>query len=92
MALTSSLYMSCPAGGPAVAAVKVLGELLALPMLAGFALLGSEFVGVGCRRAERLALFIELAPSELAVRGGDAECVRGGVIRGTCEDIAGRGP
>lgn len=69
-----------------VPAVSVLGELLALLVLAGFALLGSEFAGVGCRRADKLALLV----GGLELRGGDAEWVRGGV--GADADMAGKGP
>jgi hypothetical protein len=61
-----------------------LGELLAL-LLAGFALLGSELVGVGCsRRADRLALLLlrgGIPPnSECELLGGDTEWPLGGGV------------
>lgn len=92
-ALKSSLDMSLVAeGGPVVPDDMARGELLALFELAGFALFGSELAGVGWRRADKLALLMLLFVSEFAVRGGDADCVRGGVRRGGAAGIAGRGP
>lgn len=69
-----------------------LGELQALLGFMGLALLGSELAGVGCSRADRLALLIVLGPSELVARGGDTEAVLGGVSRGPTPGIEGNGP
>jgi hypothetical protein len=73
------------------------GELLAL-LFAGLALPDSELAGVGCSRAERLALLPIGAPltgaSECDDRGGETDRVLvGGVPIGPVADvIAGRGP
>lgn len=76
-----------------VPVVMALGELLALFGLAGLALFGSEFAGVGwSRSADKLALLRPLFVSEFAVLGGDTDCVLGGVRRGGAAGIAGRGP
>lgn len=93
MALASSVNMSGAAGGTELPAFRPRGELLALLLLAGFALLGSELEGVGWRRmAEMLDCFeAACSGSGPVARGGDTECVRGGV-RPRATDMAGRGP
>jgi len=70
------------AGGGAICR----GELSAL-LAPGFALLGSELDGVGCKSDDRLALFTMTAPrkfpSECADRGGEMDSARcGGVPDG----------
>lgn len=92
MALASSVNMSGAAGGTELPALRVLGELLVL-LLAGLALLGSELEGVGWRRMAEMLDCFEAAcgRSGPEARGGEAECVRGGV-RPRVTDMAGRGP
>src|SRR3569833_546704 len=72
------------------------GELPAL-LFPGLALLGSELAGVGCSRAERLALLLGGATlgfiSECDERGGDTDrALWGGVRAGPPGEGGGRGP
>lgn len=60
-----------------------LGLLLALPLAAGLALPGSLLAGVGCRRADRLALLPLVegsASAECELRGGLTLKARGGGV------------
>lgn len=81
-----------------------LGLLPALPLVAGLALPGSLLAGVGCRRADRLALLLLLGgtSAEWELRGGLMLKARlGGVLIAAREELeaalvtaprAGRGP
>lgn len=72
---------------------SALGELPALLVLPGFALLGSELAGVRLRSADRLALFMfPLTLSGPPTRGGDTDWFLGGVILRDAGGIAGSGP
>ncbi len=58
----------------------------------GLALFGSDEAGVGCNRADRLAL-LPVGRSEWEDLGGVADrALCGGVLVGPAADIAGNGP